>query len=104
MNIWLDDKRDPEEHRPGEKWRWVMNADRAIGYLRTGKVERISLDNDLGDFGPPDGYHVLDWLEEQVATGAWKRALPVITVHSANPVARERMEKVIERLIHYDLS
>lgn len=52
-------------------------------------VEEISCDNDLGD-GEPEGYKLLDWLE---ATG---RNIP-IRIHSANPVARQRMELTIQR-------
>ena len=52
-------------------------------------IEEISCDNDLGkDFA--EGYKLLDWLE---ATG---RNYP-IRIHSANPVARERMRAIIQR-------
>ena len=52
-------------------------------------VEIISCDNDLGEY-EAEGYKLLDWLE---ATG---RSYP-IRIHSANPVARERMRAIIER-------
>jgi hypothetical protein len=55
------------------------------------EVDVISLDNDLGE-GNMEGYKVLDWLESLL--------IPVefgIHIHSANPVARDRMRSVIER-------
>ena len=52
-------------------------------------IEEISCDNDLGE-GNAEGYKLLDWLE---ATG---RNYP-IRIHSANPVARERMRAIIQR-------
>ena len=52
-------------------------------------IEEISCDNDLGE-GNAEGYKLLDWLE---ATG---RNYP-IRIHSANPVARERMRAIIQK-------
>ena len=52
-------------------------------------IEEISCDNDLGE-GIPEGYKLLDWLE---ATGY---NVP-IRIHSANPVARARMQAIIQR-------
>ena len=57
--------------------------------LKVWGVEEISCDNDLGE-NEPEGYKLLDWLE---ATG---RNYP-IHIHSANPVARERMRAIIQR-------
>lgn len=55
------------------------------------EIEMISLDNDLGEF-QMEGYKVLDWLESLLI------AVPFgIHIHSANPVARERMRVIIER-------
>ena len=58
-------------------------------YLATWTIEEISCDNDLGE-NETEGYKLLDWLE---ATG---RNYP-IRIHSANPVARERMRAIIQR-------
>jgi hypothetical protein len=41
------------------------------------------------------GYTVLLWLEAEVGARRWGFALPAISVHSANPVGRERMERAI---------
>jgi len=62
-------------------------------------VSEISLDHDLGDWtSTPErtGYDVLTWLECEVHNGGYQnRPLPKIHVHSANPVARKRMEAAI---------
>jgi hypothetical protein len=41
------------------------------------------------------GYDVVLWLEREVAEGRWVFRLPEISVHSANPVGRTRMERAI---------
>lgn len=58
-------------------------------YLAVFNIEEVSCDNDLGE-GLPEGYKLLDWLE---ATGY---NIP-IHIHSANPVARAKMQAIIER-------
>lgn len=69
-----------------------------VGYMKREQFERcfavfnieeVSCDNDLGE-GNPEGYKLLDWLE---ATGY---NVP-IHIHSANPVARARMQAIIQR-------
>lgn len=52
-------------------------------------IEEVSCDNDLGG-GIPEGYKLLDWLE---ATGY---NIP-IRIHSTNPVARQRMQAIIQK-------
>ena len=52
-------------------------------------IEEVSCDNDLGE-GSPEGYKLLDWLE---VTGY---NVP-IHIHSANPVAREKMQAIIQK-------
>ena len=52
-------------------------------------IVEISCDNDLGE-DTPEGYKLLDWLE---ATGY---NFP-IRIHSANPVARQKMKAIIQR-------
>lgn len=55
-------------------------------------IEAVSFDNDLGE-GEPEGYDVTKWLAEHhpeciVGEG-------ILTVHSANPVARQAIEGFI---------
>ncbi len=96
MKVWLDDVREAPEG-----WIHVRTPEEAIDLLRSGEVEELSLDHDLGLATPEaerTGYDVLLWLEEQVATGIWKNAVPVISIHSANPVGWRRMEQAIQSI------
>ena len=74
MNLWLDDVRDPSKHG-AIGWQWAKTASAAISLLRTGRVERASLDHDLSEEqypwnselpprGAETGYDVVCWLEE----------------------------------------
>jgi hypothetical protein len=94
VRVWLDDVRDSPDG-----WVHVKTPEQAIELLRLGEVEEISLDHDLG-LATPDsertGYDVLAWLEQVVATNAWEHRLPVIRIHSANPVGWRRMEQAIK--------
>ena len=112
MKIWLDDLREaPQDYYRvylvEEAVNEIMRCEREIdyawsqhilGYMNRDLFERylqiftlveISCDNDLGE-GNAEGYKLLDWLE---ATG---RNYP-IRIHSANPVARQRMQAIIQR-------
>lgn len=84
MNVYLDDERQTPEG-----WVRVYWPNEAIELLATGRVERISLDHDLGDDTRGTGYDVVLWIEEMVATSGFRP--PVILVHSANSSAREKM-------------
>ena len=61
----------------------------AIALLKTGAVEELSLDHDLGDDERGTGYDVVVWIEEAVALHNFMP--PKIKVHSANSSAREKM-------------
>ena len=76
-----------------------MKPEEAIELLKSGRVEELSLDDDLGDDERGTGYDVVTWVEEAVATRGFRP--PRMKVHSANPSAREKMEAgicAIERL------
>jgi hypothetical protein len=93
VRVWLDDLREAPKG-----WVHVRTPDESINLLRSGEVEEISLDHDLGlatSEAERTGYDVLVWLEEAVATGTWQFEVPVIRVHSANPVGLRRMEQAI---------
>ena len=83
MRIFLDDIR---EAPPG--WIRVHTYEEAIEGLKTGRVEQISLDNDLGT--EKEGYDVAKWIEQQVFETNFRP--PKIWVHSANPVATRNIE------------
>lgn len=92
MKIYLDDERETPAG-----WHRVYWPEEAIELLKTGKVEEISLDHDLGDDEHGTGYDVVLWIEEAVYTSDFKA--PIIKVHSANPSAREKMESGIRSIL-----
>lgn len=95
MRVYLDDERPTPEG-----WVRVFWPAEAIALLESGSVEELSLDHDLGDDERGTGYDVILWLEEAVAIRGF-RPPRVISVHSANSSAREKMLagiRSIERL------
>jgi hypothetical protein len=69
VKVWLDDRRSPYP-RP-EEWVWVRTPAEAIRLLKTGEVNELSLDHDLGLWeGDREltGYDVVTWIERAVAT------------------------------------
>jgi hypothetical protein len=56
-------------------------------------VSELSLDHDLGDDLHGTGYDVLLWVEEAVVLSGFQP--PRITIHSANPAARQRMKAAL---------
>lgn len=112
MKLWLDDIRPAPEgytraYFVDEAINKIISCNKEIDFLtmdyilgyidrasfekysKVFTIEEISCDNDLGE-GNAEGYKLLDWLE---ATG---RNIP-ICIHSANPVARQRMQAIIQR-------
>ena len=106
IDLWLDDKRDPEHYyRPD--WVWVETAADAIHWLRRLDIRRASLDHDLTDAqmiiggyngaihedGVKSGYDVMLWLEQN------PEFFPPegIEVHSQNPAGARRMQVVVAR-------
>lgn len=85
MKVYLDDLRPTPEG-----WVRVYWPDEAIELLKTGEVEIISLDHDLGDDERGTGNDVVLWIEEAVFTQHFTP--PEIKVHSANSAARKKME------------
>ena len=86
MRVYLDDEREAPEG-----WVRVRTAAEAIAKLRTGQVDEISLDNDLGaEEVCGTGYGVICWIETMTAT-VRDFTPPEIHIHTANPVAREKM-------------
>ncbi len=85
MKVYLDDERDTPDG-----WTRVFWPDEAIELLKSGQVDEISLDHDLGDDERGTGYDVVIWIEEQVIVHGMTP--PIIRVHSANSSARAKME------------
>ncbi len=94
LNIWLDDLRPcPPGH---VLCRW---PEEVIALIKQGNVYSIDLDHDLGEgseyVNPRTGMDVLTWLEEWVYKG---NKAPRIRIHTANPVARDRMRFAAYRI------
>ena len=93
VRVWLDDVRQAP---PG--WVRTFAPEQVIALLRSGRMAELSLDHDLGLEPGRTGYAVLVWLESEVAAGRWPGPLPEISVHSANPVGRRRMLRLLDTI------
>jgi len=92
--VYLDDER-----KPPTGWVLVKTPKEAIDLLKKNNVTDISLDHDLGnDEVIGTGYDVLKWIEEKVYFDKSFR-LPNITIHTANPSARKKMEAALKSIL-----
>lgn len=98
MRLYLDDLRPtpasvwydaalPFTHSPKTAWE-------AIELLKTGEVDFISFDHDLGPAEAGTGYDVARWIEEQAGTNPDFR-VPDWSVHSANPVGAGNIQRAM---------
>jgi hypothetical protein len=107
MNLWLDDVRPAPEG-----WVWVKTVHDVQKLLLQGKVEKMSLDHDLGpqplchscdgetqDCGQchchnrhSDGTDLVNWM---VGANKWPLHKPL--VHSQNPEGAKHMRQMIDR-------
>ncbi len=95
--VWLDDERPAP---PG--YIHVKTPQEAIELLKTNKVARISLDNDLGLVGvspPNEGRHVAQWIERAAFEGTLKRLH--VAVHTQNSVAAKEMKQALRNAFIY---
>jgi hypothetical protein len=83
MKLWLDDIR-----KPPAGFVWAKTAGEAIGYVRTGRVELIHFDHDLGE--DETGYDVAKEIMRLCESGVIP--CPEWQVHTSNPVGRENIE------------
>jgi hypothetical protein len=91
MKIYMDDARDTPNG-----WTRTYTVDETIKVLLTRTVTHLSLDNDLGD-GQPEGYKVVDWLEETIYNDM-TFPLPEVTVHSSNASRVEYMQRALRSI------
>lgn len=90
--VFLDDFRtQPEE------WIKFDNVKDCIEFLDSHEVCELSLDHDLGECDTKNGYDVLLWIEEKVFNDK-SYNIPKITIHSANPPARKKMEQAVKKI------
>lgn len=95
MKVYLDDER-----KAPEGWVQTYTAQQTIDAILKGGVTDLSLDHDLGD--PKiagTGYDVLTWIEERIALLNDAHFVPQkITLHTANPSARIKMELALKNI------
>jgi len=98
IRVYLDDER-----KTPDGWHRAYSVEDAIAFLKTGLVEEISLDHDLapehyaGQLDSRTGYAVVLWLEQRVMEDE-NFVLPIVRIHSMNPVGREHMERGLRRI------
>lgn len=103
MNLWLDDERDPKSKKIQEIFGskgdeiWVKSYEEAINFLKTGKVNSISLDHDLGT--EKTGADVARFIE----AGAFWNLIPKLEwrIHSQNPVGSKNMLLALKKAEEY---
>jgi hypothetical protein len=91
MNLWVDDI------RPAPKgWIWAKSYKAAMRLLNQydWDFDIISLDHDLG--GEKTGYDILCAIEARAEE--YQNYKPFVGVHTANPVAAQKMIMVAEKL------
>lgn len=85
MKLWLDDLRPI----PPGYTHHVKTAEECIELLKSGEVEEISLDHDLGH--EKTGYDVAKWIEANAANIKPMR----LRVHSQNPVGVQNIKAAL---------
>lgn len=91
MKIYMDDARETPLG-----WHRTYTVAETIAALRTRTVTHLSLDNDLGE-GQPEGYKVIDWLEETIYNDS-SFPMPETTVHSSNASRVEYMQRALRNI------
>lgn len=92
MKLWVDDLRPVPEGYMGAR-----SVNEAIALITEAEskgmeIEVLDLDHDLGDFAADggDAIKLLDWLAE-------RETFYPVEIHTANPVGRANMERVLAR-------
>ena len=92
MKVWVDDIR-----RVPYGYEWAKSVNEAIVLIEEAErsgvtIELLDLDHDLGDYYADggDAIKLLDWLAE-------RETFYPIAIHTANPVGRANMERMITR-------
>lgn len=101
MRIYLDDVRPTPAALAGDRYEDVpraythrcYTAQEAINLLKTGVVEFISFDHDLGAPENGTGYDVARWIEQAVWEG--QIPMPDYDIHSANPVGARNIDRAM---------
>jgi hypothetical protein len=106
LKVWLDDEPQSPMRAalcPAPEWTHTRWPEETIELLKTGRVEHLSLDHDLGECHthskPRTGYDVLLWIEEQVKVHGF--VPPRIRIHSQNASARDKMKAACRQIHAY---
>lgn len=94
MKVFLDDVRSPYEG-----WNQIRTIEEVIALLENGLVTDLSLDHDLGSCDSKSGYDLVSWIEEKVMKENW--VPPNLYCHSMNPVGKDKIQLVIDRIGRY---
>lgn len=98
LYIWLDDLRPA----PSPDWVWCRWPEAVIELLdgRSGQVERVALDNDLGDPDPEkEGLRVAKWLQEHAICDGY--IPPEVMVQSDNSTAIEAIRGICDSIFRH---
>lgn len=99
IKVWIDDIRP----KPGDYDIALHSVNDVIAYLNLILGNAVSvlldLDHDAGDFISDGGDYIriLDWIEETGFISVNPDIHLMFRIHSANPVGRENMRRVIEK-------
>lgn len=94
IRLWVDDIRPAPAG-----WQHAHTFEETAAYIKDAEIDEISLDHDLGDSAVPEriGYILALLIAEHADAGL---SVPNrISVHSANPVGRERILGLIKRYL-----
>lgn len=94
--LWLDDIR-PAPHG----WECFTTSQEAIAFLRSvpvSRIERVSLDFDLGDASLGTGYDVLEVLEERIAHEGYAY-IPEIFLHTGHREGYAKMDERVRQIL-----
>ncbi len=95
--LFLDDIRLPVD----DDWVIVRNFAAATNYvMKNGYPSEVSFDHDLGDH-EPTGYAFAKWLVERDLDFGDMPANFKFTVHSANPVGAENIQRLLDNYLDY---
>ena len=98
IGLWVDDERPLPSDLANAGWCCAPTFHEAVLKLELMEFKEVSLDHDLGCYygmREMTGYDILMWLVERKLND--KFVPPVVRVHSANPVGRQKMQETIER-------
>src|SRR5689334_1375443 len=93
IKVYLDDTR-----LAPRGWYRARLPQQVIDLVKTGHVEAVSLDFDLGldkNGRPIEGYQFAVWLENEVVEGR-QLPIPELFVHSGNVVGHSRLVSAVE--------